>query len=393
VPFDDDAADDVTGFGPPPHPDDRLWRHPSELISSGPALARVARHRWPWGLVAGAGTIGVMLVGAGAFLVGLRDRVVVDGRSPTQAAIAPLGSEPVPDVERPGLLAGPLGGQSEVATAAPAIVRIEGASTGSGVVVRKDGIVLTNVSVVGNLPDVRVTFDDGSTATGTNLGADPVTNVAVVDLPGDEFAVARLVAPKGLATGDGVVTTWVNDAGSLLVAPGTLAGTQAHVLPAGTTGPLDGLLQITRGSQLPLLVPGAPVVDGTGSVLGLVAWSDDSWLYATPIDVAAKVADDVLATGSAQHGWSGIEGQDAAEDRGVLVSRVYEGSPAAGTLQDGDVISAIDGEPVPTMSALVGALLRHRPGDEVTVTYERAGEPVDTAITLDVLPEDQTGDA
>jgi S1-C subfamily serine protease len=399
VPFDDDAADDVTGFGPPPHPDDRLWRHPSELFSSGPTLARVARHRWPWGLVAGAGTIGVMLVGAGAFMVGLRDRVV-NGRSPAQAAIAPLGSEPITDfdVNGSGLLAGPLAAQSQVSATAPAIVRIEGAITGSGVVVRDDGIVLTHSSVVGNLPDVRVTFDDGSTATGTSLGGDPVTNVAVVDLPGDGFAVAELVAPQGLTTGDGVVTTWVSDAGNLLAAPGTLAETQAHIQPAAADAPLDGLLQITRGSQLPEQVPGGPVIDGSGAVLGLVAWSDESWLYATPIDVAAKVADDLLATGTAQHGWIGIAGQDTPDGHGVLVSRVYTGSPVTGTLLDGDVVTAIDGEPVTDMSALVGALLRHRPGDRIELTYTRAGDETTVEVTLDALPDDQsilasTGDA
>lgn len=385
MPFDDDAADDVTGFGPPPHPDDRLWRHPSELISTGPALARVAKHRWPWGLVAGAGTIGVMLVGAGAFMIGLRDRVV-NGRATTQAAIAPLDPNPPTDIDRPGLLAGPLGGQPGASAVAPNVVRIEGVGSGSGVVVRDDGIVLTSADVVGNLPDVEVTFHDGGTVTGTNLGGDPVTNVAVVDLPGDGFAAAELVTPRALATGDALVSSWVSDGGNLILASGTLADARAHVQPPDDE-PLDGMLQIARSSTGPGFVPGGPVVDGKGAVLGLATWSDGTWVYATPIDVVAKIADDLLATGAARHSWIGIEGQDAADAGGVLVTNVYPDSPVTDSLRPDDVITELDGQPVANLSALIGLLQLHHPGDEVDVTYERAGEPSDVEVTLDDVPD------
>jgi S1-C subfamily serine protease len=384
VPFDDDAADDVTGFGPPPHPDDRLWRHPSELFGSGPTLARVTAHRWPWGLVAGAGTIGVMLVGAGAFMVGLRDRVV-NGRAPAQAAIAPLGSEPPTEIDRPGMFAGPIAGQSSAAAVAPSIVRIDGVASGSGIIVRSDGIVLTTASVVGNLPDVQVTFDDGNTATGTNLGGDPVTNVAVVDLAEDGFAAAQLVAPKGLTPGDAVVCTWVTDTGSLLAAQGTLANAKAHARPPDRD-PLDGVLQITADPNAPTFLPGGAVIDGKGAVLALITWADDDWIYATPIDVAAKIADDLLATGSAQHGWIGIEGEDAAGGRGVVVADVYDGSPVADSLRDDDVITEVDGQSVTDMSTLVGLLQLYRPGDQVDVTYSRGGETDDVEVTLEPVP-------
>lgn len=326
-----------------------------------------------------------MLVGAGAFMVGLRDRVV-NGRAATQAAIAPLDPDQPTDVDRPGLLAGPLGGQPDAAAIASQVVRIEGVGSGSGVVVRDDGIVLTSADVVGNLPDVEVTFQDGGTVTGTNLGGDPVTNVAVVDLPGDGFDAAELVTPRALATGDAVVSSWVSDDGNLVLAAGTLADPQAHVRRLGDE-PLDGMLQIARSSTGPRFVPGGPVVDGKGAVLGLATWSDDAWVYATPVDVAAKIADDLLATGAARHGWIGIEGQDAGEDSGVLVTGVTPDGPVSASLRPDDVITELDGEPVADMSALVGLLQLHRPGDDVDVTYERAGEPTDAEITLDVVPD------
>lgn len=318
-------------------------------------------------------------------MVGLRDRVV-NGRATTHAAIAPLDPDLPAEVDRPGLLAGPLGGQPGAAAVAPHVVRIEGERSGSGVVVRDDGIVLTSADVVGILPDVEVTFADGTTATGTSLGGDPVTNVAVVDLPGDGFDKARLVTPRALATGDAVVTSWVSDAGNLILAPGTLADATAHGQPPGDD-PLDGLLQIARGSSGAGFVPGGPVVDGKGAVLGLTIWFDDSWVYATPVDVAAKIADDLLATGMAQHAWIGIDGRDAADAGGVLVTGIYPGSPVADSLRHDDVITGLDGRPVTNMSTLVGLLQLYHPGDEADVTYERADDSDTVEVTLDAVPD------
>ena len=173
VPFDDDAADDVTGFRPPPHPDDRLWRHPSEVYAAEPAIPlRTHGRLWPWGIAA-LGTAGVMLAGAGTLVLGVRDRV--DGDQQRQSAVPALGSLPSPIVERPvarPALAEGVTDLAEIArlsdALAPSLVHVEGgAATGSGVVVgRRRPSRSPAPTLVDGLDEVTVTLADGQRVTG-----------------------------------------------------------------------------------------------------------------------------------------------------------------------------------------------------------------------------------
>jgi S1-C subfamily serine protease len=180
---------------------------------------------------------------------------------------------------------------------------------------------------------------------------------------------------------------------------------------------------------------GGPLVDQNGEVVGITIWTDDTGTYATPIGVAAKVANDLVEVGSAQHGWLGIEGHDVAatptpmasdpaaggddsgtsgegpdagtqppasvavEDqsgvayqavegaRGVVVVTVDPAGPAADELQSGDVITRIDDHPVDDMGELTDAIRLRSPGDPVDVTVERDGGRT-VEITLAPRPAD-----
>jgi len=324
-----------------------------------------------------------MLVGVGALTVGLRDPVVA-ARAAAPSAIAPLDSESLTALGNPGWFPGPALEGGTTRDMAPSVVRVEGAESGSGVVVRDDGIVLTSAELVGNQPDVEVTFEDGTTATGTNLGTDAVTNVAVIDLPGDGFAPARLVTPDALAAGDTVVCTGIDTDGDFSTVYGQVASPRTQFTPA-TGDPIDALVEIVPQEGIATELQGRAVVDGQGAVLALTTRFGDGAYYATPIDVAAKVADDMLETGAAQHSWVGIFGDDAPGG-GVAIDRIDADGPAAELLQVDDVIVEMDGEQVGDMSTLVGMLQLHHPGDEVDLTYERDGQPVEATVRLAPLP-------
>jgi len=267
---------------------------------------------------------------------------------------------------------------------APSVVRVEGAESGSGVVVRHDGIVLTSADLVGNLLDIEVTFEDGTSATGTNLGTDPITNVAVIDLPGDGFAPARLVAPDALAAGDTVVCTGIDIDGDFSTVYGQVVARRTQFTPSSGE-PIDGLVELAPQEGTTTRLQGRAVVDGNGAVLALTTRLGEGAYYATPIDVAAKVADDMLETGAARHSWVGIFGDDAPGG-GVAIDRVDVDGPAADLLQVDDVITGMDGETVRDMSTLVGMLQLHHPGDEVELTFERDGQPVEATVGLAPLP-------
>ena len=143
---------------------------------------------------------------------------------------------------------------------------------------------------------------------------------------------------------------------------------------------------------------GGALCDGSGSVIGMttaISTSTDPGAnalgYAIPVDIVRAVADDIIATGSARHSWLGVEGADLdatnAKDIGVSggakVTKVVDNSPASlAGLQSDDVITALDGSKVTSMSAFVVALRGHHPGDSITLEILRGTAPQTMTITL-----------
>ncbi len=118
---------------------------------------------------------------------------------------------------------------------------------------------------------------------------------------------------------------------------------------------------------------------------------DRDFAYAMPIDLAHRVAQQLVAGGRAVHGWLGIAGADltAAQvsdlgvDAGAVVQEVADASPAAAAgLRPGDVITDVDGRAVPSMSILVVELRDRQPGEQVVLRYWRDGRPADATVTL-----------
>jgi S1-C subfamily serine protease len=428
VPFDDDAADDVTGFRPPPHPDDRLWRHPSEVYAAEPAIpVRTHGRLWPWGIAA-LGTAGVMLAGAGTLVLGVRDRV--DGDPQQQAALPALGSLPSPLVEGQSLAPRSREGVTDLAeiarlsdALAPSLVHVEGgAATGSGVVVGEDGLTITSAALVDGLDEVTVTLHDGQRVTGEVKGTDPLTDIAVLDLPGQP-AVAAMADPSDVGAGEGVLAMGASAGGGR---PATTLGplSTGHLQLQRTGLPaVDGLLHVNLPAQPE--ARGGPLVDQHGTVIGITIWTDERSTYATPVDVAAKVADDMLALGRAQHAWLGIHGRDVGEDAGAMVApeegghqilsgeaptttaadvagsvpagdegagvvvvTVDASTPSANVLRPGDVIIALDDQPVASMSDLANAVGMLSPGQAVILTVDRGGDDIVINVTVGERPDD-----
>jgi S1-C subfamily serine protease len=146
---------------------------------------------------------------------------------------------------------------------------------------------------------------------------------------------------------------------------------------------------------------GGALLDASGKVIGIttaMAVTDagpEGLGFATPIDVARSVADELMTTGKATHAWLGIEGSDLdgatahdlAVPGGAMVSAIKDGGPAdAGGLAVRDVIVAADGKPVSSMNALVVALRKHRPGEVMTVEVIRNRQRSTMAITVAERP-------
>jgi S1-C subfamily serine protease len=403
----EEIPDDELPRGPLLPPDDRVWRHPTELAAAtaptaGPPPPAPDTHDRlsTWTIPLLSGLIGAVLtVGLLAVTGGL------DSQGPVEREIVVTEREVAPfrPVEEP-----PEGSIINIADVTrPAIVRIEvagstGGGSGSGVVFRDNGYVLTNAHVVDDGVRITVSMSGGEELAGEVVGIDERTDIAVVKIEGDgPFPTALLGTAAGLRVGQRAVAI-----GSPLGLDGGPSVTVGYISALGRrvdspgSEPLLDMIQtdapIAPGSS------GGALVDGSGSVIGIttaIAVSEvgaEGLGFATPIDIARTVAEDLIAHGRARHSWLGIVGTDI--DRvtaqaldavgGALVSKVYADSPAAKAgVRESDVILGVGDETIESMSELVVLLRRHRPGDVVSVRFAREGRMLSLSLVLAELPE------
>lgn len=398
--LDDGLADDepVSGWVPP---DDRLWRHPSEVAAAMPAAVPVRsaeREPRPWAVALLAGMIGAMLTAsliaaAGGFTA---EKVAV--RSIERVA-API---PAAAVRQPGGLPSVVQIAEQVR---PSIVQLEvagkgGSGSGSGIVFRSDGYILTNNHVIEGASTVTVVMSDAKEAKAQVIGGDPDTDVAVVKVD-RELPAATLGTASGLKVGQPAVAIGspLGLAGGPSVSVGVVSALGRQVEGrAGATALFDMIqtdAPIAPGSSGGALVDDAGSVIGVTTAIAVSAVGAEGLGFATPIDIARDVAEQLITKGKVTHVWLGVQGEDLDPataqgmgiDGGARVRQVTGDSPArrAG-LEREDVITHIDDRPVTSMGALVVSLRGHKPGDVVQLTIRRDGKARTLAVELTERP-------
>jgi S1-C subfamily serine protease len=332
------------------------------------------------------------------------------GDQPVPAATTTTTTDVVADADRtPAASAIPLaeGGDLVAAVAdqvVPSVVRVDvrganGSGSGSGVVLDAEGHVLTNAHVAGDATEVSVLTPDGQRLDAEVVGSDPSSDIAVlrVDamLPVPSFATAEpRVGSTAVAIGspfglDGSVT-----AGIVSALGRTITGDGAPLVDMVQTD-----AAINPGNS------GGALVDAAGRVIGINtailsrSGANDGIGFAVPIATALDVARQLIVDGEVSSGWLGIEGQtvdaqvaqlyELATDTGAILATVFPGSPAATAgLTTGDVVLAVDGQPVDTMLDLAGRIRRIQPGETTTLTILRDGGQLRVAVTLGERPAD-----
>jgi len=398
---DDGDDDDVGHVGPPLPPDDRLWRHPSELGDRPPSGRRtrtavpVPARSAAWPVAVAAGLAGAALATGVIVLTGTLSPRVVERSVVEKVAVTPIVSSP--------MLRG-MPGVAEVAEQLrPAIVRVDverrdgNAARGSGIVFRDDGLVLTSASLLPEAREVTVVLADGRRLEATVVGRDPLTDVAVLDADAEHLPVAVLGSAATLQVGAATITIGApTGAGGRLTVLAGIVSALGRQVPTSRGLVLHGMIQ--TDTPLEDDAAGGAVVDATGAVVGLTtagAEDGDRFGYATPVDVANRVADRIVTHGRMVHGWLGVEGIDLPGELastlgvpgGALVREVAPGSPAAAAgLAPNDVVTAIGDDEVRSISTLIVALRQHDPGDQVTVAYWRAGAPHEATVTIAERP-------
>lgn len=378
--LDDDLPDDdPSPFADPLHPDDRLWRHPSELRSVPPAGSRsipdavtfappVPRRRLAWSALLASSLVGASAALLAVLATGMGERVV------ERIVETPPASEP--DAMLPVSTTAPLGGPAEAVEAAmPGVAHLTatteaGTVEASALVVRADGYLVTDAANVVGASSLLVTLADGVSHAGTVVAVDELSELAVVRVEATDLPLVEFGDPAELQVGQWAMVLGSHEDGGPSVGSGSVSALEQRSTSTRGT-PLYGLIRVD--APVPAEVAGGPLVTDTGAVVGLTVRSADGpFGWATPIDEVREVADDLIEIGHARHAWLGIEGSRTAD--GPVVSVVVAGSPAeVAGVEEGDVLLHADGRPLPSMATLAAMIRDREPGDSISITYERDG--------------------
>ena len=248
--------------------------------------------------------------------------------------------------------------------------------------------------------DTNIVLSDGSQEKATLVGTDPYSDIAVLKTEGKVPAVATLGNSDVLKSGETVIAI-----GSPLgdfkntVTVGVVSAT-GRSIDTGNGYSIDGLIQtdaaINQGNS------GGPLVDLAGEVIAintLIVRNSGSGTvaeglgFAIPINTAKAVAEQLIQNGSILHPFLGVSFQPITPDIaaayhlpaqwGVYVTDVAANSPASQAgLQQGDIITSLGGVPLDATHSYINTLFTFKPGDLVTVEYNRNGKIIQAQVTL-----------
>lgn len=279
-------------------------------------------------------------------------------------------------------------------------------SSGSGVIISAQGYIITNQHVVEGADRLEVVFADSSLHVATLIGADPLSDIAVIQVSDGVPAVATVGDSEALQPGEHVL------------AIGSPLGDFRNTVTAGVVSALnrsvssqEGLIQtdaaINRGNS------GGPLINLRGEVIGintLVVRGADADLtgiepqaeglgFAVPSTIFNQVSSELIAYGDVTYPYLGISYQmidesvarqnDLPAQKGAFVFSVQPHTPAAVSgLQSNDIITAINGVPLARENSLRFELTRYNPGDTVSLTVQRGEETLYLEVTLTTRPRD-----
>jgi serine protease Do len=273
-------------------------------------------------------------------------------------------------------------------------------SLGSGVIVSSDGVILTNNHVVERGDKIRVALRDGRELDAKIVGTDPESDVAVLRVNAKNLPAIQMADSSRIRVGDVVLAVGNPFGLGQTVTMGIISATGRANM--GITDYEDFIqtdAAINPGNS------GGALVDMNGRLLGInTAIVSRSGGYqgigfAIPSNMAMQVKDAILGHGKVMRGWLGVAIQNVTDDlatamnvqarRGVLVSEVTAGSPAAQVgLRRGDVILSVNGHATDTSPQFRNQVALAGKGARVKLEYERDRKPHSVEVTLGEMPGD-----
>jgi len=277
---------------------------------------------------------------------------------------------------------------------------VEPKASGSGVIISQDGYIVTNNHVVENAQSLEVIYADDTKVPVTLIGADSFSDLAVVQVEGDVPAVAQLGDSAALKPGEPAI------------AIGSPLGVFKGTVTVGVVSAVDRRIEVAEGLWMEGLIQtdaainqgnsGGPLINAAGQVIGIntiiVRGSGTGAVaeglgFSIASNTVKEVSQQIIQYGKVRRPYLGVRwapvdptvasAYELPVQFGAYVQEVEPGTPAeeAG-LQPGDIITAIDGQPIDAENGFVTVLMRFDPGQEVEMTIVRDGSEMTVAVTL-----------
>jgi S1-C subfamily serine protease len=257
-------------------------------------------------------------------------------------------------------------------------------STGCGVVVGQ-GLVATTTSALRGRRSVRVVVATGHQFEASVVATDRLTGIALLRLSALLPAAPTPPTPlpdvgSGMGAMVVAMTPKAHGAPRTKWASGVVVSVGSP--PAGEVGMADITV---RGSSVPSM-PGEPLIDPQGRVVGILSTSRGAERAFLPISLVVGVSDELEMMGRVRHGWLGLRDDTAQGTSGAQVLAVDPHGASARMLRPGDVIVAVDGSPVTSAAELRSIIYVLAPGTRVTVEAVRGDQVVDAVVELGASP-------
>lgn len=264
-------------------------------------------------------------------------------------------------------------------------------SLGSGFIIDREGYIVTNNHVVENADKIRVKLSNGKEFDAKVVGRDPKTDLALIKIKGsDDLVPIKMGDSEALKVGSWVVAIGSPFGLEQTVTAGIVSA-KGRVIGAG---PYDDFIQtdasINPGNS------GGPLLNMKGEVVGIntaIIARGQGIGFAIPINMAQGIVAQLKENGRVTRAWLGVAIQDltaeireyyeAKDQKGVLVTEVYQGNPAdKGGIKASDIITAVNGKTVTSARDLSRAIAESPVGKEISIAIVRGGEKQTVHVAL-----------
>ncbi len=268
----------------------------------------------------------------------------------------------------------------------PNRIRVE-KMVGSGIIIRPDGLILTNQHVVDRQGSLEVVLSDGRSFPARIVGKDYLIDLALIQIEAEKLPVVTFGDSDELRVGEWVLAIGNSLGLEYTVSAGIVSAKGRDLFEDGIR-PYTGMIQ--TDAPLNLGNSGGPLVDMKGKVVGLnttVIPKGQSLGFAIPINDVKEILPGLIEKGEIRRTWLGVGVQPERTNGHLLIYHIVPDSPAHRSgLRPGDRLLSIDDTPVMTREELYKTLQQYRIGTRVTLSVEREGEILPFRVRLELMP-------